>query len=39
LRADPRRAAFLSAAVTVGLIIFWIMVVVGLIIFIAAWMV
>lgn len=33
LRGDPRRAAVLSTALTVGLIIFWLMVVVGLIVF------
>jgi hypothetical protein len=34
LRADPRRAAMLSVTITVGLIVFWIMVFIGLIAFI-----
>ena len=33
LRGNPRRAALLSTTLTIGLIVFWLMVVVGLIVF------
>lgn len=34
LLEDPRRGAFLSATVTVGLILFWVSIVLGLIVYI-----